>query len=92
MTGRTGARSAEGQLSWELHEDVPPAVERSRAFRKALGLPESLAAPGTLAQVRVILLHRSADRGLQRPCDSGQATQADLAAVDSELGQPMHVR
>lgn len=55
MTRRASARSAEGQLSLGLHEAVPPAVERSRAFRRASGLPESLTAPETLAKVRAIL-------------------------------------
>lgn len=55
MTRRAGARSPDGQLSSGLHDAIPPAVERSRAFRRASGLPESLTAPETLAQVWAIL-------------------------------------
>lgn len=48
-------RRAEGQLVLDLEEAAPTAVERARALRRALGLPESLTDPVVLGQVRPIL-------------------------------------
>lgn len=55
MSGRRARRADETQLVLDLDGPLHPAVEHSRAYRRAAGLPESLTDAETLACVVRVL-------------------------------------
>lgn len=55
MTGHRAHSADKGQLVLDLDAREHPAVERARALRRTIGLPESLTAAGVLVRVQRLL-------------------------------------